>query len=296
MDGRRFGTVIYCLRQDSVIIGALPKTRRPAITELKRRGYRCRFITTTSTLSRASLHDKLTGPGFGIAEYGIISAPQVALIHHRTARASVGLKAMEPAAAERGLPSIKPYVKLFIKNAIHSKQGVLMKYASLISIGILLVSAAAPAAEPVGSERVEEVQQQSREAVPYSLDQTLQSFTKTVHGGVQHVVVKPEADKEQIKLVQEHLRELTNQFRKGDFSATQRVHGADMPGLAQLKKAALDDIKYEYESLPNGAQIHFSTEYPQYVQALHEWFDAQSSDHGKVEVPEHTKHHSSPSE
>jgi glutathione S-transferase len=171
-----------------------------------------------------------------------------------------------------------------------------MKHPSIISIGFLLISAAALAAEPDGSKRAEEVQQHSREVVPYSLDQTLQSFTKTVHGGIQHVVVKPEADKEQIKLIQEHLRELTTQFRKGDFSSTQRVHGADMPGLIQLKKAALDDIKYEYESLPNGAQIHFSTEYPQYVQALHEWFDAQRSDHGSAVVPEHMKHHSSPSE
>ena len=125
-----------------------------------------------------------------------------------------------------------------------------MKYVSLISIGILLASSAALAAEPAGSGRVEKVQQQSRETVPYSLDQTLQSFTKTVHGGVQHVVVKPEADKEQIKLVQEHLRELTNQFRKGDFSATQRVDGADMPGLAQLKKAALDDINSSNSPVP----------------------------------------------
>lgn len=171
-----------------------------------------------------------------------------------------------------------------------------MKYAPVISLGLLLVSASVFAAESADSERVEEVQQSSREVVPYSLDQTLQSFTKTVHGGVQHVVVKPTADKEQVKLIQEHLRELTNQFRKGNFSATQRVHGADMPGLAQLKKAALDDIRYEYESLPNGAQIHFSTEYPQYVQALHEWFDAQRSDHGSAEVPEHMQHHSSPAE
>jgi hypothetical protein len=172
-----------------------------------------------------------------------------------------------------------------------------MKHASIISIGFLFISATALAAEPGGSERVGEVQQQSREEVPYALDQTLQSFTKTVHGGVQHVVIKPTADKEQVKLIQEHLRQLTNQFQKGDFSATQRVHGADMPGLIQLKKAEIDDIKYEYESLPNGAQIHFSTEYPQYVQALHEWFDAQRSDHGDTgEVPEHIKHHSSPSE
>jgi len=48
--------------------------------------------------------------------------------------------------------------------------------------------------------------------------------------------------------------------------------------------AEIDDIKYEYKALPNGAQIHYSTEYPQYVQALHEWFDAQVSEHGNEVV------------
>ncbi|WP_020564315.1 TIGR01458 family HAD-type hydrolase [Methylosarcina fibrata] len=68
--------VLYVGR--NVIDGA-----RAAITEIKRRGYRCRFITNTSTLSRASLHDKLTGLGFDIAGHEIISAPQAALIHLR---------------------------------------------------------------------------------------------------------------------------------------------------------------------------------------------------------------------
>jgi HAD superfamily hydrolase (TIGR01458 family) len=52
-----------------------------AIAEIKRRGYRCRFITNTSTLSSASLHHKLTGLGFDIDEQEIISAPRAALIY-----------------------------------------------------------------------------------------------------------------------------------------------------------------------------------------------------------------------
>jgi hypothetical protein len=75
-------------------------------------------------------------------------------------------------------------------------------------------------------------------------------------------------------LIQAHLLKIANEFRKGDFSVTERIHGADMPGLAQLKMAETDDIKFEYKALANGAQIHYSTEYPQYIQALHEWFDA----------------------
>lgn len=52
-----------------------------AITGIKQRGYRCRFITNTSTLSGASLHNKLIGLGFDIAEHEIISATRAALIY-----------------------------------------------------------------------------------------------------------------------------------------------------------------------------------------------------------------------
>jgi len=52
-----------------------------AVDEIKRRGYLCRFITNTSTLSRASLHEKLTGLGFAIVEDEIVSATRAALIY-----------------------------------------------------------------------------------------------------------------------------------------------------------------------------------------------------------------------
>ena len=171
----------------------------------------------------------------------------------------------------------------------------MMKNYPLILAGLLLFSTTAPALEKADS-KVNEVHQRVQQAVPYALDKTLQTFTKTVHGGVQHVVAKSAGDTLQIKLIQEHLLKIANEFRKGNFSATERVHGADMPGLAQLKKAETDDIRYEYKVLENGAQIHYSSEYPQYIQALHEWFDAQAADHGNEVIPEHSQHHLTPAE
>ncbi|MDP1666545.1 MAG: aspartate carbamoyltransferase [Methylobacter sp.] len=171
-----------------------------------------------------------------------------------------------------------------------------MKNNPLILVGLLLFSTAAAAFEKTGPEPVDEVRQRAQQVVPYTLGQALQTFTKTVHGGIQHVVAKSANDTREIKLIQTHLLEIANEFRKGDFSITERVHGADMPGLTQLKMAKTDDIKFEYKALPNGAQIHYSTEYPQFVQALHEWFDAQMIEHGNDKIPEHSKHHSAPAE
>jgi glutathione S-transferase len=171
-----------------------------------------------------------------------------------------------------------------------------MKNYPLIVVGLLLFSTTALALEKTVPTPADEVRQRAQQVLPYALDQVLQTFTKTVHGGVQHVVAKSADNTRQIKLIQAHLLEIANEFRKGDFSVTERMHGADMPGLAQLKTAETDDIKFEYKALENGAQIHYSTEYPQFVQALHEWFDAQMVEHGSDVIPEHIKHHSTPAE
>ena len=171
-----------------------------------------------------------------------------------------------------------------------------MKLGHFISLGLLLFSSAVWALEETSPKKIEEVQQHRRQEVPYDVNQTLQSFTKTVHGGVQHVVVKSGGDSRQIELIQDYLRKLVTDFRKGDFTETERIHGADMSGLVQLKLAKTDDITYEFKALPDGAQIHYATEYPQYVQALHEWFDAQMKEHGNAVVPEHMKHHKSTAE
>ncbi len=54
---------------------------REAINQIRQRGFRCRFITNTSTLSRVSLQEKLQRLGFDIALNEIISAPQAAKIY-----------------------------------------------------------------------------------------------------------------------------------------------------------------------------------------------------------------------
>jgi hypothetical protein len=172
----------------------------------------------------------------------------------------------------------------------------IMKLYPLLLAGLLLISASALAVDNTTPERANEVRQRSQKVIPYDVDQAKQMFTKTVHGGVQHVVVKSEGNTEQIKLIQAYLLKLTNNFSKGDFSETELVHGADMPGLARLKMAQPYDIKFEYKALPNGAQIHYSTEYPLLAQALHEWFEAQMGDHDNTVIQEHSKHHSTPAE
>jgi hypothetical protein len=172
-----------------------------------------------------------------------------------------------------------------------------MKSYILMFTGLVLINANALAVDKASPAQTNELNQRMQQSIPYVLDQTVQTFTKTVHGGVQHVVVKiADNNAAQIKLIQAHLQKTVQQLKKGDFSLTESIHGKDLPGLAQLKLAQTDDIKYEYKALKDGAQIHYSSEYPQYVQALHEWFDVQTNEHANNSASEHKQHHSTVTE
>ena len=127
----------------------------------------------------------------------------------------------------------------------------------------------------------------AHQLLPYAVDQALEGFAKTPNGGIMQIIAKSANDTKQIKLMQQYLRQTADEYRKGDFSSTERFHGSDMPGLTQMKAAKSGEIKYQYKALPNGGQIDFSTEYPQLLNALHAWMEAQIKEHGNAGLPEH---------
>ena len=127
--------------------------------------------------------------------------------------------------------------------------------------------------------------------MPFDLEKTTHIFTKTPHGGVQQVIANNKSDNEQINLIRIHLTEIYSQFKQGDFSNPEKIHGAAMPGLAELKTAKAGQIKIEYQELPDGAEITYSAQDKKLKHALHQWFDAQLSDHARHAVPGHSHHH-----
>ena len=145
---------------------------------------------------------------------------------------------------------------------------------------ILFATATLPAQTRQG-----EVAARGAKVMPFDLEQTTHVFQKMDDGGLQKVVAKDPSNKKQIALIQSHLKEESEKFRKGDFSDPAKIHGEDMPGLADLKSGA-KKIDVRYTTLPDGAQIRYTSKDPKLVTALHQWFSAQLSDHGK-----HATHH-----
>lgn len=140
------------------------------------------------------------------------------------------------------------------------------------------------------AQRQAEVAGRGKDVMPFNLAATTHIFTKTAAGGAQQVVAKKSADVEQVNLARGHLKEIREQFLKGDFSGPSHIHGQDMPGLADLKVAKPGQIAIDYKDVKGGGQLNYMTQDASLVAALHKWFDAQLVDHGKDAMEGHTSH------
>src|SRR5580704_9698182 len=144
------------------------------------------------------------------------------------------------------------------------------------------------AADP---ERQAEVSERGAQVMPFKLSTTTHIFTKTSAGALQKVIVKDPNDTAQIGLIRRHLSDFADRFSRRDFSGPTEVHGAQMPGLADLKKAKPAEISVGYQDLAEGAQIEYSAQKANLIAALHKWVDAQLSDHGPDAHEGHMQHH-----
>jgi hypothetical protein len=143
-------------------------------------------------------------------------------------------------------------------------------------------------------DRQAEVAKRGADVMPFSHTATMHVFTKTTDGGTMSLITKDAADEQQIRMVRAHLQDMQGRFQKGDYSGPSHIHGDDMPGLAQLKAAKPGEIKVSYREVPAGAELHYRTADARLITALHDWIDAQLSDHGKDAMPGHQQQADTP--
>lgn len=126
--------------------------------------------------------------------------------------------------------------------------------------------------------RQDEVARSGATVMPFDLTRTTHFFDDTASGGVETITANDKSDAQQIALVQSHLAMEAKRFGDGDFSDPAKIHGQDMPGLAELRGAG-SKLQVRYEKLPAGASLSFATRDPALATAIHAWFAAQRSDH-----------------
>jgi hypothetical protein len=140
-------------------------------------------------------------------------------------------------------------------------------------IAVLLVGTA------FGDTTQESVHHHAHDVMPFDMTKTVHIFTMTDEGGMQKVIVRDDADAAQVPLIRQHLQHEAEAFQKGDFGDPSRLHGASMPGLAELR-ANPSAIRVSYSALPHGAQLSFVATDLHMITAIHRWFGAQLSEHG----------------
>jgi len=134
-----------------------------------------------------------------------------------------------------------------------------------------------------GHARQAEVAERGASVMPFDLERTTHAFRPLADGGVQ-TVTSNDGDARQVELIREHLRLEAAAFARGDFASPAAIHGTDMPGLAELSAGA-SRMRVAYEDADTGGRLRFMTSDAGLVAALHRWFAAQRSDHGRHAAP-----------
>jgi hypothetical protein len=129
-----------------------------------------------------------------------------------------------------------------------------------------------------GPTREQLIADRGAEVMPFDLAATTHHFEPTPEGGLQTVVADDPADRRQVELIQQHLRDEAAAFARGEFIDPARIHGVEMPGLATLEANA-DRLEVAFHARADGARLQYATDDPVVRDALHDWFAAQTSDH-----------------
>ncbi len=160
------------------------------------------------------------------------------------------------------------------------------KYLVLAGIALIIIGGVAWYQQYSLSNRQAVVREMGSYVMPFSLEETTHIFKQLPDGGIEQVLVKDPANKDQIALIQMHLQYETDSFRQGNFSDPMKIHGEDMPGVTDLRKNVAEII-FTYHVLPDGAEIIYSSKNSNAISAIHTWFDAQVKDHGQDAMEMH---------
>ena len=129
-------------------------------------------------------------------------------------------------------------------------------------------------------QRQEMIHEKGMNVMPFNLDETEHIFKKTETGGTQTIVVRDINDIDNLVLIRLHLKMEAKNFSKGNFRDPVGLHGETMPGISVLM-INFPKMEVSYTEIEAGAKIDFKTTDTKTITAIHEWFDAQVSDHGK---------------
>jgi len=128
-------------------------------------------------------------------------------------------------------------------------------------------------------------------------DQLVPSHTTTHHsfrlfadGGAIELRANDASDAKTVDGIRSHLRDVSAQFAKNDFSTPAFVHGRPPAGVETMQRLH-DAISFRYAEVEGGGRIRITTTNADAVAAVHDFLHFQIDEHrtgdsGKVEPAE----------
>lgn len=153
------------------------------------------------------------------------------------------------------------------------------RVSAMVVVAVVGLSACGGSGSGATADRQAQVAARGATVMPFDQNRTTHVFHSTATGGVQRVVADDPHDARQIRRIRTHLRKEASRFAAGNFTDPMAIHGMKMPGLDALRRGAAR-VQVEDATIPSGAKITYTTAEPGLITALHDWFDAQLTDHG----------------
>jgi hypothetical protein len=152
-----------------------------------------------------------------------------------------------------------------------------MKSALIVFLAFGLLAASATstwARQPKGQKQqtTEEKQPQIAEPSTFDPEAAVQEFTASSTGGVQRVTARESSDAKQIGLIRETLKKAATDFAGSHSRDAPEARGQSAASLAVLLAAGPGQLRSAFVEVRGGAEIRYSSDDPQLVAALHEWF------------------------
>jgi hypothetical protein len=123
-----------------------------------------------------------------------------------------------------------------------------------------------------------EMKKRGNAAMGFDQDKTTHHFWLTRNGGVIEVESNDPADISSRDLIRSHLKAISEEFAKGDFSAPLMTHSETPPGVPEMRRLK-SVISYVFEEKSQGAVVRISSANSDAVKALHEFLRYQIKEH-----------------
>ena len=81
-----------------------------------------------------------------------------------------------------------------------------------------------------------------------------------------------------VRVIREHLQEVSASFADGDFTTPAFVHAGEVPGTKVMRERRAA-IRYQFRPLPGGGEIRIVSSDPEAVDAIHRFLAFQRQDH-----------------